>query len=94
MHSPTWILALGKLVKKLDIKEYSRQLMNTKGPGAGFDVKIGDPAGSCDWPAVMRALEAIDYRGWATAEVPAEAPQSSRIFSVLEIDRALIDARF
>ena len=63
-----WIEALGPRIGKLDIKEYSRKLQNTKGPGAGFGVKIGD--GDCDWPAVMRALEAINYQGWATAEVP------------------------
>ena len=62
-----WIEALGHRIGKLDIKEYSRKLQNTKGPGAGFGVKIGD--GDCDWPAVMRALKATGYQGWATAEV-------------------------
>ncbi len=50
-----WIEALGPRIGKLDIKEYSRKLQNTKGPRAGFGVKIGD--GDCDWPAVMRALK-------------------------------------
>jgi hexulose-6-phosphate isomerase len=63
-----WIEALGERIVKLDIKEYSRELENTKGPRAGFGVEIGD--GDCDWPAVMRALEKINYQGWATAEVP------------------------
>jgi hexulose-6-phosphate isomerase len=62
-----WIRTLGKRVVKLDIKEYSRTLMDTKGPRAGFDVEIGD--GDCDWPAVMQALRDIGYNGWATAEV-------------------------
>lgn len=62
-----WIATLGERIKKLDIKEYSRKLQNQKGPYAGFGVKIGD--GDCDWPAVMKALAAIDYSGWATAEV-------------------------
>jgi L-ribulose-5-phosphate 3-epimerase len=65
-----WIAALGKRIKKIDIKEYSRKLMNTKGPGAGFNLKIGDPSGDCDWPSVLSALDAIGYHGWATAEVP------------------------
>jgi hexulose-6-phosphate isomerase len=65
-----WIAVLGKRIKKVDIKEYSRKLMNTKGPGAGFNLKIGDPGGDCDWPAVLAALDAIGYHGWATAEVP------------------------
>lgn len=83
-----WILALGKRIKKIDIKEYSRQLMNTKGPGAGFGVKIGDPLGSCDWPAVMRALDAIGYHGWATAEVPGGGPEEFQDISV-RMDRVL-----
>ena len=62
-----WIAALGDRIGKLDIKEYSRELQNTKGPGAGFGVEIGD--GDCDWPAVMKALDEIGFEGWATAEV-------------------------
>jgi hexulose-6-phosphate isomerase len=62
-----WIQALGKRIGKLDIKEYSRKLQNSKGPLSGFGVKLGD--GDCDWPAVMRALADIGYKGWATAEV-------------------------
>ena len=62
-----WIVALGKRIGKLDIKEYSRKLQNEKGPYAGFGVQIGD--GDCDWPAVMKALASIGYTGWATAEV-------------------------
>lgn len=62
-----WIRTLGKRIGKLDIKEYSRELENTKGPRAGFGVEIGE--GDCDWPAVMQALGDIGYRGWATAEV-------------------------
>jgi len=65
-----WIAALGKRIKKCDVKEYSRKLMNTKGPSAGFKLKIGDPGGDCDWPTVLAALAAIGYHGWATAEVP------------------------
>ncbi|MFQ5734363.1 MAG: sugar phosphate isomerase/epimerase family protein, partial [Planctomycetaceae bacterium] len=41
-----WIAALGKRIGKLDIKEYSRKLQHTKGPRAGFRVKIGE--GDCD----------------------------------------------
>lgn len=62
-----WIEALGERIVKLDIKEYSRKLQNEKGPRAGFGVEIGE--GDCDWPAVMKALEKINYQGWATAEV-------------------------
>jgi L-ribulose-5-phosphate 3-epimerase len=63
-----WIEALGKRILKIDIKEFSLEKMNSQGPWKGFDVEIGD--GDCDWPAVNRALSAIGYSGWASAEVP------------------------
>lgn len=62
-----WIRVLGKRIVKFDVKGYSRKLQNSKGPWAGFNVKIGD--GDCDWPAVMKAFDEVGYRGWATAEV-------------------------
>jgi len=62
-----WIQALGSRIGKLDIKEYSRKLKHSKGPGAGFRVKLGE--GDCDWPAVMQSLADIGFKGWATAEV-------------------------
>jgi len=76
-----WIAALGKRIKKVDVKEYSRKLMNTKGPGAGFKLKIGDPGGDCDWPKVLTALDAIGYHGWATAEVPGGGADELRDIS-------------
>jgi len=63
-----WIQTLGNRIGKLDIKEFSRKIANEKGKGAGFGVEIGE--GDCDWPAVLSALKAINYSGWATAEVP------------------------
>lgn len=81
-----WIAALGDRIGKLDIKEYSRELQNTKGPGAGFGVEIGD--GDCDWPAVMKALDKIGFNeGWATAEV--RGGDAARLREIAErMDRA------
>jgi hexulose-6-phosphate isomerase len=62
-----WIRTLGKRILKMDIKEYSRSKRDNEGLWKGFNVEIGD--GDCDWPAVMVALRAIEYQGWATAEV-------------------------
>lgn len=62
-----WIRILGHRIGKLDIKEYSRKLQQDEGLWKGFNVEIGD--GDSDYPAVLKALEEIDYRGWATAEV-------------------------
>lgn len=63
-----WIPVLGKRIVKLDIKEFSTKKMNDEGLWKGFDVKLGE--GSVDWPAVVRALEQIGYRGYGTAEMP------------------------
>jgi len=62
-----WIPVLGDRIKKLDIKEYSRTKRDEEGPWKGFNVEIGD--GEIDWAAVRRELKAINYSGWATAEV-------------------------
>ena len=63
-----WIRILGNRIGKLDIKAYSRQLQMNEGARKGFQVPIGE--GDVDYPAVLTALEEIDYSGWATAEVP------------------------
>jgi hexulose-6-phosphate isomerase len=75
-----WIRILGKRILKLDVKEYSRELRDNKGPRAGFDVKIGD--GDCNWPAVVQALGDIGYEGWASAEVPGG--DEERLGEILE----------
>ncbi|HUQ71413.1 MAG TPA: sugar phosphate isomerase/epimerase family protein [Planctomycetaceae bacterium] len=64
-----WIQTLGPRIGKLDIKEYSRKIANDEGVGKGFRAEIGDGEDGCDWPAVMTALKAIGFSGWATAEV-------------------------
>jgi hexulose-6-phosphate isomerase len=63
-----WIQILNHRILKLDIKEFSRKRRNDEGLFKGFQVKLTE--GDCDWPAVMKALVEIDYRGWGTAEVP------------------------
>ena len=56
--SSTWIRKLGKRMLKFDFKGYSRK--------RGW-VSIGE--GDENWPEVLRALDDVGYRGWATAEV-------------------------
>ncbi|RUL84989.1 sugar phosphate isomerase/epimerase family protein [Tautonia sociabilis] len=62
-----WVTALGDRIVKLDVKEYSREIMMDEGTGKGFNVPLGE--GSVDWPAVRQALDSVGYRGWATAEL-------------------------
>ncbi len=66
-----WIRVLGKRIQKLHIKEYSRKQRDEEGLWKGFSVDYLE--GDNDWPAVMRALDEIGYRGWAIAE-PAFHP--------------------
>jgi hexulose-6-phosphate isomerase len=63
-----WIPVLGKRILKLHIKEYSREKMQSAGLWKGFDVKLTE--GDNNWPAIMKALDQINYRGWAIAEQP------------------------
>ena len=61
-----WIRILGARIVKIHIKEYSMQLANTQGRGAGFRVDLLE--GDVNWPEVMKALDDIGYDDWAITE--------------------------
>ena len=64
-----WIKTLNSRIMKLHIKEFSRELMNSKGLWEGFKVDL--LKGDNNWPVVMKAVSEIKYKGgWLTAEVP------------------------
>ncbi len=63
-----WIATLGSRILKLNVKEYSRKKQQDEGIWKGFDVELME--GDCRWPEVNKALSAIGYSGWASAEVP------------------------
>jgi hexulose-6-phosphate isomerase len=58
VKSGDWIRKLGKRMLKFDFKGYSKK--------KGW-VPIGE--GDEDWPDILKALDEVGYRGWATAEV-------------------------
>lgn len=58
VSSAEWIRQLGPRMLKFDFKGYSHDKKW---------VKIGE--GDEDWPEVLKALEEINYNGWATSEV-------------------------
>jgi L-ribulose-5-phosphate 3-epimerase len=62
-----WPQILGKRILNLHIKEFSRKKANDEGMGKGFGVELGE--GDVDWKAVTEALGAIQYSGFAVAEV-------------------------
>ncbi len=61
-----WIRILGDRIAKIHIKEYSMQLANTQGRGAGFRVDLLE--GDVNWPEVMKALDDTGYDDWAITE--------------------------
>jgi hexulose-6-phosphate isomerase len=62
-----WIKVLGKRLRRLHVKDFSRKKRDTEGLWKGFDVELGQ--GDVDWHATMAALDAIGYEGWGSAEV-------------------------
>jgi hexulose-6-phosphate isomerase len=63
-----WIRTLNRRIMKLHLKEFSRELMNTKGLWEGFKVDL--LKGDNNWPVVMKAVSEINHQGgWLTAEV-------------------------
>jgi hexulose-6-phosphate isomerase len=60
--SETWIPVLGKRILKLHIKEYSQFKK--------FSVKLFE--GDNNWPAIMKALDAVGYQGWGISEQPGD----------------------
>ncbi|MDD3968853.1 MAG: sugar phosphate isomerase/epimerase [Proteiniphilum sp.] len=64
-----WIRTLNRRIVKFHVKEFSRELMNTKGLWEGFKVDL--LKGDNNWPVVMQAIREVNYSGgWLTAEVP------------------------
>jgi L-ribulose-5-phosphate 3-epimerase len=62
-----WVRILGPRIINLHIKEYSRKKRDAEGPYKGFQVELGE--GDNDWPATMKALDEIGYKGWGILEV-------------------------
>ncbi len=65
--SATWIRTLGKRMLKFDFKGYSH---------ANQWVSIGE--GDEDWPEILKALDEVEYHGWATSEVRGGGEQRLR----------------
>lgn len=61
-----WIRTLGKRIVQLHIKEFSRKKRDAEGLWKGFAAPLLE--GDVDWPAVLKAVDEIGYRGWAITE--------------------------
>ena len=66
--SATWIRKLGKRMLKFDLKgfDYNRYAKKEGRKGSPW-VAIGE--GTEDWPEIVKALDEVGYRDFATAEV-------------------------
>jgi hexulose-6-phosphate isomerase len=62
-----WIQILGQRILTLHIKEFSRKKQEAEGLRKGFGVELGE--GDVGWPAVIKALDAIEFHGWSVLEV-------------------------
>src|SRR5438552_13879764 len=65
-----WIRQLGKRMLKFDFKGFSMKKFERK---ENPWVPIGE--GDEDWPDILKALDEVGYRGWATAEVAGGGPK-------------------
>ncbi len=63
-----WIEVLGSRIGKLDVKEFDINVAMNEGMRKGFGMPLGE--GSVEWDKVRAELLKLDYKGWATAEVP------------------------
>ncbi len=61
-----WIKVLGKRINRIHVKEYSTKKMKEEGVWKGFDCDLTE--GDNNWPAIMKALDAAGYTGWAISE--------------------------
>lgn len=76
-YSPaeTWIPVLGKRILQLHIKEFNTKAVKETGdPRKGFGFKLLE--GDNNWPAIMAALDKINYTGWGISEQPGTQANS------------------
>src|SRR6266478_4580810 len=76
-----WIRVLGKRIQKLHIKEYSRKKRDSQGLWEGFHVQLTE--GDNDWPAIMKALDEINYTGWGISEQPSSDSSTPELLKEL-----------
>lgn len=61
-----WIKVLGKRINRIHVKEFDIKKMKDEGLYKGFDCDLTE--GTNNWPAIMQALDAAGYTGWAISE--------------------------
>ena len=67
-----WIHTLGKRIDLLHFKEFSRKKHEEEGLHKGLQVEYLE--GDNNWPAIMHALDDLDWAGWGVVETPYRPP--------------------
>jgi len=80
----TWIAALGNRILRIHVKDFTSQ-PPPAGARAAERPRLLD--GETNWPAVMRALDAAGYAGWAITEQPA--PQTADVATARDMTARL-----
>ena len=81
-----WVQVLGKRISRIHIKEFvaapppAPEAKSKKG-GGGDRPKLLE--GDNNWPAIMAALDAVGYTGWAISEQPG--PQAADVESARDL---------
>jgi L-ribulose-5-phosphate 3-epimerase len=83
-----WIEVLGNRIDKIHIKEYSLKSAMNEGMVKGFNFPLGE--GDIDWKRVRDQLSGIQFRSWATIEVPGGDRQALADM-VRQMDRVLFE---
>jgi hexulose-6-phosphate isomerase len=81
-----WIRILNKRIMKVHVKEFSRAKRDKEGLWKGFDVELLQ--GDNDWPAIMKAIDDVGYKGWLIAEIAGGGPERLKTISA-NMDRIL-----
>ncbi len=80
-----WVRILGKRIKKVHLKEFSRKKRDNEGLWKGFSVEFLQ--GDVNWKAVMAALDEIGYHGWCiTEQGGGDSPEGLKKL-VTDVDR-------
>jgi hexulose-6-phosphate isomerase len=69
-----WIPVLGKMVKRVHVKDYTR---NPGGFPQGFEVSLGK--GDTNWTAILKQLKAVKYNGPLAIEVISFTEDTGRV---------------
>jgi L-ribulose-5-phosphate 3-epimerase len=83
-----WIEVLGNRIDKIHVKEYSLKTAMSEGMSKGFNFPLGE--GDIDWKRVRDQLRNIQFRSWATIEVPGGDRQALADMS-RQMDRVLFE---